>query len=239
MHSLLSYCTGFGLATGAGGRACLAVFALGSFHYTPYFELAPRFAWVASPPVLTVLAVIGALEILADAHPEIGELAEMASYLPKVIAGLIAFAAATGDVDSNILQLGASGIMGAFTAGATQFLRHTVRDAVRDFGESTHSSLDKFYSYGETGAFGILAGTSFLLPILVPLVVVVLGVVGFIAYRKLKGRKVECLFGDCEGQLPAGALVCTSCQRAQNEAEAAAHNVSTGSHGTSGGSTEP
>ena len=57
MPSLMSYLTGFGLASGVGAKAAIPVLMLGGLHYTEWFELSERFAWIASPPVMIVLAV--------------------------------------------------------------------------------------------------------------------------------------------------------------------------------------
>ncbi len=209
--ALLTYCTGFGLAAGAGGRAGLAVLALGAFHYTDYFELSERFVWIASPPVMAVLGVIGVVEIWADAHPDIGEFTELAAWLPKLVAGFLAFAAATGSVDGNLLQLAASGIMGAITAGTVQFVRSEVREVVRDTSEATHPFVDKAYAMGETAVAGTVAGAAFLAPVAIPLLVVVglgaaWGVRGW-----LKKRGNHC--GDCGGEVHPDAVICPHCRQ--------------------------
>jgi ribosomal protein L40E len=215
MDSLLILCVAFGLASGAGGRACLAVLALGAFHHTAQFELAPSFAWIATPQVMAVLAVLGIVEILADAHPDVSELTELAAYLPKVVAGFLAFAATTGDVDSSLLQLGGSGLLGAMTAGTTHFLRNKVRASVRELAEATDEAVHKAASYAETGLFGALIGTTLAMPVLVPILLLALAGLGTFVHRKLKNRRVDCLHPDCEARLPVGATVCATCKRDQ------------------------
>jgi len=54
LENIVSYLTAFGLATGAGTKATIPVIALGLFHHTRYFELSPRWEWIASPPVPAV-----------------------------------------------------------------------------------------------------------------------------------------------------------------------------------------
>ena len=211
----------------------MAVLGLGLFHYTPYFELAPRFEWVASAPVIAVLAVLAVVEIWADANPEIGEYADLAAYLPKMVAGFIALSAATGSVDSNLLQLGASGIMGSATALTVQFLREKVSNVVREFGEDTDASLSKGYSYGETGAFGGLLASSVLVPVVVPIALLILAVGGLVIYRRLQSRTKDCIFDDCDATLHPKASTCATCKRDQNEAAAHAVNEQVEASGAS------
>ena len=49
-------------------------------------------------------------------HPEVSELNDVAQYLPALISGFVAFAAVTGNVDSSLLHLVASGVIGGGAA---------------------------------------------------------------------------------------------------------------------------
>ncbi len=89
----MTYMAAFGLASGAGAKAFIPVLALGAAHYTPYFELSERFQWICNPAVMVILAVMVVLEIVVDAHPELGRWTDTVAYLPKMVAGFIAFAA--------------------------------------------------------------------------------------------------------------------------------------------------
>ena len=120
---ILSYMMAFGLAAGAGSRACMVLFALGAFHYTPYFELSESYAWVASIPVMFVIGFLTLLDILADLNPNISELNDVAQYLPGLVAGFLCFAAMTGSVDSNLLHLVISGVLGGGVATGARFVR--------------------------------------------------------------------------------------------------------------------
>jgi hypothetical protein len=187
---LLSYMTGFGLATGAGGRAALVLFALGVFNRTEYFSLSEEFLWIGSLPVMAVLGVLSLVEILADLHPDISELQDVAGYAPSVVAGFIAMAASTGDVDSSVLQLAASGILGGGTAVATRYCRNQVSSLFRDVSDGTTEGVHKVRSIGETGAVLGIAGSAFLLPALVVLFLVVLVGTTWFFFRK-KSREEE------------------------------------------------
>ena len=168
---IISYMTAFGLATGAGGRASMVLFALGLFHHTEYYSLSESFLWVATIPVLFVLGVLTVVEVLADMHPEISELNDVAQYLPSLIAGFVAFAAVTGEVDSSLLHLTASGVLGGVTATTTRYVRNQVSDVVRT-ADPTDTSRP-FASMAETGFVAGLMATSFFVPILVAILLAV------------------------------------------------------------------
>ena len=138
MDGLLPLITGFGLAAGAGGRASLVALLLGLFHYTPYFDLAGPFAWLASIPVLCILAVIGVTEMWVDAHPDLKEFAHYPTYLSAFMVGFIALAASTGDVDSNMLSLAGSGILGGVTGSISRY----ARNGITEFIDNSTTALD-------------------------------------------------------------------------------------------------
>ncbi len=213
MESLMTYMAAFGIAAGAGAKAFIPVLALGAFSYTPYFELSQRFAWIADPVVMAVLAVLVIAEVLVDAHPDLGRFSDVISYLPKVVAGFIAFAAVTGSLDEDLVQLGTSGVLGGGTAAGVHWLRNQVRRPFRDLAEEAHSSVGTFASLGEAGASATLTGTALLAP---PLSMLMLG--GFAATavvvsRAREGRRVACLH--CGEPVRPGALVCPHCRKDQ------------------------
>jgi len=215
MSPLMSYLTGFGLASGAGAKACIPVLALGAFHYTPYFELSDRWVWIASPPVMVVLAVLVIAEVVVDADPDLGRFSDTVSYLPKIAAGFIAFAAATGNVDSSLLELSASGIFGAGTAGAVHWLRNLIRRPFRDFAEDAHEGMGKLASLGEAGVSTAAAGSAIVAPplalVMISGALVASACIGAVVQR----RRVACVHPGCGQPIRPGALVCRHCGRDQ------------------------
>jgi len=214
METLMTYMAAFGLAAGAGAKAFIPVLALGLFSFTPYFELSARYAWIADPIVMVVLAVLVVAEILVDAHPELGRFSDLVAYLPKVVAGFIAFAAVTGRLDQDLAQLGASGVLGGGTAAGVHWVRNQVRRPFRDLAEDLHGSVGKLASLGEAGASATLAGSALMAP---PLSVLLLG--GFVATavvvtRTAGRRRAACLH--CGEPIRPGALVCPRCRKEQN-----------------------
>lgn len=213
MESLMTYITAFGIAAGAGAKAFIPILALGAFSYTPYFELSQRFGWIADPLVMAVLGVLVIAEIVVDAHPDLGRFSDMIAYLPKVVAGFIAFAAVTGSVDENLVQLGTSGVLGGGTAASVHWLRNQVRRPFRDIAEDAHESVGKLASLGEAGASATLSGTAVLAP---PLSMVMLGAfvaTAVVVSRAADRRRVACLH--CGETIRPGALVCPHCRKDQ------------------------
>jgi hypothetical protein len=213
METLMTYMAAFGLATGAGAKAFIPILALGAFHYTPYFELTGRFAWIADPLVIGILGVLVVLEIVIDSHPDLGRFSDYVSYLPKIVAGFIGFAAITGQLDSDVAQLGASGVLGGGTAAGVHWLRNKVRQPFRDFAEDTHESAGKVASLSEAGASAALSGTAVVVPPLSMVLAFAL-VGGSVAVaRKAEARRVPC--AHCGEPIRPGALVCVHCKREQ------------------------
>jgi len=210
METIMSYLTAFGLATGAGGKAAIPLLALGVFHYTPYFELSDRFAWIASPVVMTVLAVIMMVEIVADAHPELGRFADMAAYLPKLAAGFLAFAAVTGTVDDSLQQLLGSGILGGVTAGGATWLRNRIRRPVRDHAEELHDGVGKVAAIGESGLVASLSTAFILVPVIGAAGLALSAGGAWFFSQRLEDRRRPC--PHCGRPVRCDALVCPHCR---------------------------
>ena len=164
MTTLMSYLAGLGLASGAGAKAFIPVLALGAFHYTDYFELSARGRWIADPVVMVVIGILVIVEIAADAIPEVGEWLDTVGYLPKVVAGFIVLAAATGEVHSSLVELTASGLLGGGTAAVAHAVRTKVRRPFRMFAEDLHPVVGRIASVAEAGVSAAVSGTAMVLP---------------------------------------------------------------------------
>jgi hypothetical protein len=222
MQTLMSYLTGFGLAGGVGAKAFIPVLALGAFHYTDYFELSPQWAWIASPAVMVVLGLLVLVELVVDANPDLGQYSDLAGYLPKVVAGFIAFAAATGAVDQSLVQLGTSGLLGGATAGAVHFLRNRARRPLRDHVEHLHSHFGRAASLGEAGVSATAAVGALVAPVFGLVLLVGLVGVAFVVVHALDSRRVACVH--CGAPIRPDAVVCRHCKREQRVAAPAANS---------------
>lgn len=210
MENIVSYLTAFGLATGAGTKATIPVIVLGLFHHTPYFELSPQWAWLASPPVLAVLIAMLLVELYADSHPELGSWADSLGYLPVVASGFITFAASTGKVDSSLLQLTASGMLGGGTAAGVRLVRNMVRRPFRDHFESAHENVGTAATAGEAAFAGAVSSAS----IMLPLAGAMFAAVGIVAALGLGaiGRTARATCPTCGAKIDPRALVCAACR---------------------------
>ena len=215
MSTIMSYLTGFGLASGVGAKAFIPVLALGMFHYTDYFELSEQFQWVASPPVLAVIAVLAIAEIVIDSNPDLGIYADTAAYLPKFVAGFIAFAAATGPVDDSMLELGASGLLGGTTATGANWVRNRIRRPFRDFAEDMHDGVGKTASLFEAGAAATVASSAMLMPVASIFLLGGAGLTGLFLLRAVDRRRVACVH--CGEPIRPGAVICPHCKGEQSE----------------------
>ncbi len=210
MESLMTYMAAFGLAAGAGAKAFIPILALGAFSYTPYFEIADRFAWIADPIVMVVLGVLVVAEIIVDAHPDLGRFSDVIAYLPKMVAGFLAFAAVTGRLDNDLVQLGTSGVLGGGTAAGVHWMRNQVRRPFRNLAEDAHEAVGKMASVGEAGASMTLSGTALVAP---PLSILALG--GLVAVSAVVIRAADrprAVCEHCGGAIRSGALVCPHCR---------------------------
>ncbi len=213
METLMTYMAAFGLATGAGAKAFIPIFALGAFHYTPYFELSGRFAWIADPLVMGIIAVLVVLEIAVDSHPDLGRFSDLVSYLPKIVAGFIGFAAVTGQLDPDVAQLGASGVLGGGTAAGIHWLRNKARRPFREIAEDTHESVGKVASLSEAGASVALSGSALVVPPVSMILAFAFVGGSVLVARRSESRRVAC--AHCGEPIRPGALVCVHCKREQ------------------------
>jgi hypothetical protein len=217
MTPLMTYLAGFGLAGGAGAKAFIPVLLLGAFHYTPYFELSARFQWIADPMVMAVLGLMVLLEIVVDAHPELGGYADTVSYLPKLVAGFILCAAMVGTIDDDLTALATSGVLGGGTAAGVHWLRNQVRRPLRIGVEDLHEGVGKLASVSEAGASAAVAGTALVAPPLALLLLASMAAMALVLARAAAGRRSPCVH--CGEPIRPGAMVCIHCGGDQENAD--------------------
>ena len=215
MPTLMSYLTALGLASSVGAKAFIPVLALGVFHHTQYFELAPGWVWIASPPVMAIMAVLALAEIAVDSNPELGEYADFVHYLPKAVAGFIAFAAATGAVHQSLAELTGSGLLGAATAVGTHHVRSAARRQLRDHAEAVLPRVGLVASLGEATLAAGAAGTAVVAPVAGVALMAGAGVVAMASTAWVDGWRKACVHPDCGQEIRPEASVCRHCGRDQ------------------------
>ncbi len=210
MSPLMSYLTGFGLASGVGAKAYVPVLALGALHHTEYFELSPQWAWIASPAVMVVLAVLTVAEIWVESDPDLAQYVDLVHYLPKAATGFIAFAAATGTVDQSLLELGASGLLGTGTAAAVAFVRHRLRGATREVF-ALHHWVGRAVGLGEAGVSATASLAAVVAPVLALAALAALVACALVLSRLGAAPLKACVNPDCRQRIPRQALACMHC----------------------------
>lgn len=118
----LQIAAGIGLASCAGLRAFLPLFAVGAAGRAGWIDLARGFEWLASTPALVVLGSAVAAEILGDKLPAVDHLLDSAGVIVRPLAGALAMASTlseTGPLPAAVLGL----ILGTPAAAGVQLLK--------------------------------------------------------------------------------------------------------------------
>jgi hypothetical protein len=160
--------------------------------------------------VLAVLIVMLLVELYADSHPELGAWADSVGYLPAILSGFITFAASTGKIDSSLVQLATSGLLGGATAAGVRLVRNVVRRPFRDHVESVHHRVGTAATAGEAAFAGAVSAVSFLAPILAAVLAVIAIVAALSLAAIARGGKATC--PACGAKIDPRALVCASCR---------------------------
>lgn len=122
----LQIAAGIGLASCAGLRAFLPLFAVGAAGRAGWIDLARGFEWLASTPALVVLGTAVVAEILADKVPAVDHLLDSAGIFVRPAAGALVMASAlseTGPLAGAVLGL----ILGTPAATGVQLLKAKAR----------------------------------------------------------------------------------------------------------------
>jgi hypothetical protein len=189
--------TGVGLATSAGLNAYIPLLAVGVLaRYTSLITLPPSWQWLANGWVIVILAVLLAIEFVADKVPVVDHVNDVIQTVIRPTAGGLAFGAASGAQTVMVKDPGrffsshqwvpiAMGVLISLTVhGAKATARPVVNTTTAGFGAPVVSTIEDFSSV----ALSLIA---IVLPVLV-LLILVLMVVGFWALmRRRRRRKAE------------------------------------------------
>jgi len=211
--------TGAGLAGAAGHRAFVPPFLLGLVSRLgttgsdgqPLFQLSEQFQWLGDTKVLVILGVLAVVEYVAEKNPDAPELVNWALKVPKLVSGFIVAAAATGTVDSNVMALSASGLLGSATSLGVDTLRAGVKHAVQEpLSDATHGASDKAMGVAETAWSGTLTYLSWVVPLLALAGIGLLAGV-WLGRRKIAtAQRVPCT--SCGAKHHPDAKVCPACK---------------------------
>jgi hypothetical protein len=118
----------FGLSSAAGLNAYIPLLAVGlAARYTTLWQLQPPYDLLASPLVLAVLAVLAAVDFLADKIPVVDHAAHLIGAVIHPVAGAVLFAS-QNNVLTNIHPVVAM-LAGVIVAGSFHAGRATIRPA--------------------------------------------------------------------------------------------------------------
>jgi uncharacterized protein DUF4126 len=122
----LSIALGVALAAATGFRVFLPMLIVGGAAHTGYLHLGDGFAWLGTPPALTMLGVAALVEVLAYYIPVIDNVLDVAAAPAAFIAGTILSAAVMTDMPPMVKWTAAviaGGGVAGFTRGVTGVLR--------------------------------------------------------------------------------------------------------------------
>jgi hypothetical protein len=195
---LLGVASAFGLASAAGLNTTLPLLIVGLLHRAGLLTLAAPFDAVGSDVALVGLAVLAALELLADKVPGLDSVAHAVQWPLTLAAGAILFASQRSVISD--VSPGLAVLVGVLVAGSVHSLRAAVRPAITattlGLGNAAASTL-------EDGLSGGLVLLSVAAPVLVPLVLVALVLTAVLLVRHVGGRVLR--FGRGGARPPAPA----------------------------------
>ena len=172
--------TGFGLATAAGLNAYIPLLALGLLsRFTDLVSLPPGWAWLENGWVMTIVAVLLAVEIVADKIPVLDSVNDAIQTFVRPTAGGIVFGSGTAAQTSAVTDPGAfaqSGqwipvVIGVVVALAVSLTKSAVRPAAN---VATAGVAAPVLSTVEDGISVGLVFVALLVPVLVLVAVVAL-----------------------------------------------------------------
>jgi len=182
--------TGFGLATAAGLNAYIPLLALGLLaRFTDLVTLPDPWTWLENGWVMTIVAVLLAVEVVADKIPALDSVNDVIQTFVRPAAGGIVFGSGTSAETSAVADPGAfatSGqwipvVVGVVVALVVHLTKTTVRPAANvataGFAAPVLSTVEDVASVG-------LVIVAILLPVLVLVVVALIAWAAFTLLRR-------------------------------------------------------
>ncbi|GFG54634.1 hypothetical protein CQY20_14590 [Mycolicibacterium agri] len=186
--------TGLGLATAAGLNAYIPLLALGlRSRFTDLITLPPGWAWLENGWVLTIVAGLLVIEVIADKIPALDSVNDTVQTFVRPTAGGIVFGSGTAAQTPAVTDPGAfaqSGqwipvVLGVLVALAVSLTKSAARPAAN---VATAGVAAPVLSTVEDGLSIGLVFLAILIPIVVLVVVVALAWLGFRILRRRKRR---------------------------------------------------
>lgn len=177
--------TGIGLATAAGLNAYIPLLIAGGLAHFGVITLNTPYDLLAGWPALTILAVLLAVEIVADKVPAVDSVNDVIQTIVRPASGAVLFAGALDSTGEWGQALGL--IAGLLTAGSV----HAAKSAVRPVANvSTGGVAAPVLSTIEDVFSVVLSFVAILLPFLVVVLLLLLAYGLYRAYRRMRRPSV-------------------------------------------------
>lgn len=192
---MLELATGSGLALAAGLNAWIPLLGLGLLsRFTDLVALPPSWAWLENGWVLTVLAALLSLEMIADKIPVVDSVNDVVQTVVRPTAGGIAFGAGATSQTATVTDPAAFVESGQWVPVALGIVLalvvHATKAGARVVANTTTAgtAAPVVSAAEDVGAVG-LSVAAVLLPVLVIPVLVALGVVAVLVWRGVRRRR--------------------------------------------------
>lgn len=186
VQAISGLATAFGLSTSAGLNAYLPLLIVAlTAHFTPLIRLNPPFDALANPWVIGVLALLLAIEIVADKVPAVDSVNDVIQTFVRPAAGAVLFAATT-NVIADIHPVLAM-VCGVILAGGVHAVKATARPVI---SATTAGVANPVVSLAEDVTATVTSIIALVAPLLVLLLVAFM-VVGLVLWRRRRARQVR------------------------------------------------
>ena len=189
--------TGLGLATSAGLNAYIPLLAIGLLaRYTELVTLPPNWAWMENGWTLSIVAVLLAIEFVADKIPVVDHINDVIQTFVRPTAGGLAFGAASSSQTVTVSDPGSfftshqwvpivvGGLISLGVHGMKAAARPVVNATTVGFGAPIVSTIEDVISV-------VLSFVAIILPVVVLLFVLLLFLSFGWVLRRRKRRKEE------------------------------------------------
>ncbi|PYE55324.1 DUF4126 domain-containing protein [Deinococcus yavapaiensis] len=185
MESLFSnLLSSLGLSGAAGLNAYIPLLTLGVLDRLGWTNLAPQYDWISSPWTLLIVGAIAVLDFIGDKVPGVDHVLHTVGGWINPLAGAVVFAANSGvfhDVNPTLALVAGALVGGAF---------HASRAAVRPVATATTGGIgNPVLSLLEDVSSGVLTFLAIFAPIVAVLLLVLIALVIFSAWRRWRGRR--------------------------------------------------
>lgn len=194
---VLEVLTGVGLATSAGLNAYIPLLLLGVLgRFTDLITLPPGWTWLENGWVLAILAVLLAIEVVADKIPVVDHINDVVQTFVRPTAGGLAFGAASGAQTVTVSNPGdffTSNQWVPIVAGILiSFIVHSMKAAARPVINATTAGFGAPVASTAEDAFSVaMSFAAILFPFLIIFFLVFLLLVFFAMRRRRKRKKLE------------------------------------------------